>query len=222
MWASIAVLTGLRARQESLADGCEVDLSLLDGHLAMIPYFSAYYFLDGSVPGPQRSGGHSPTYGAFKCADGRYVVIAVIDQSPWAKLCAALGHKEWMADPRFATATSRSEHETALRELIESDFAARPLAEWELRLEKADLAFAHVNHLEEALDDPQVRYREMVRRCRLSSGEEVAFVDTPISVPGSGRRYIRPPVPGEDTDEVLRGLGLVEADLARLRASGVI
>ncbi|MGH3630961.1 MAG: CaiB/BaiF CoA transferase family protein, partial [Sciscionella sp.] len=108
MWSVIAILAALHARDDHSVTGSDIDMSLLDGQMAMIPYFSAYYFLDGTVPGPQGSGGHSPTYGAFRCSDDRYLVIAVIDQKPWAKLCRALEREDLVADPRFDSSERRA------------------------------------------------------------------------------------------------------------------
>jgi crotonobetainyl-CoA:carnitine CoA-transferase CaiB-like acyl-CoA transferase len=218
LWGTIAILAALRAREASISEGCDIDLSLLDGQVAMIPYFSAYYFLDGVVPGPQGSGGHSPTYGAFRCSDDRYVIIAVIDQAPWTRLCHALSSSSLLADPRFATPSDRHEHGQELRDIIERVFESLPVAEWEKRLQAADLAFARVNRLDEALDDPQVAHRSM--RKHLPSGHE--YVRTPITLPGLTGEGQAPPEIGEHTDALLESLGVGKEERSRLRAAGVI
>lgn len=222
MWSVIAVLSALRGRDEGLGGGVDIDLALLDGQMAMIPYFSAYYFLDGSIPGPQGSGGHSPTYGAFRCADDRYVVIAVIDQVPWAKLCGALGRDDLVDDPRFDTSERRAANGSELRALIEAEFASRPLEEWEARLEAADLAYARVNRLDEALADPQVRHRGMVIDIEHSLGDTLHFVGNPVKFTEFPARLESPPLIGQDTDDVLSDLGLAPDELEALRSAGVI
>ncbi|MDA8280007.1 MAG: CaiB/BaiF CoA-transferase family protein [Actinomycetota bacterium] len=222
MWSAIAVLSALRGRDEGLNGGVDIDLALLDGQMAMIPYFSAYYFLDGSVPGPQGSGGHSPTYGAFRCADNRYLVIAVIDQGPWAKLCSALGRTDLIEDPRFASSERRANNGDELRALIETEFASLPLDEWEVRLEAADLAYARVNRLDEALADPVVHQRNMVIEIEHSLGDTLRFVGNPVKFPAFPARLESPPLIGEDTDAVLTELGLGPDELQALRSAGVI
>ncbi len=222
MWATIAVLAALRGRDEHGIGGCDVDVALLDGQIALIPYFSAYYFLDGTIPGPQGSGGHSPTYGAFRCADDRYVVIAVIDQGPWQKLCRALDRDDLVADARFDTSQHRAEHGDELRSIIEGVFASRPANDWERRLEKADLAYARVNRLDEALADPQVLHRGMVVDIAHPLGDTLRFVGNPLKFPGFADRLEAPPVIGQHTDQVLASLGIGESELQDLRATGVI
>ncbi|MHB8190911.1 MAG: CaiB/BaiF CoA transferase family protein [Ferrimicrobium sp.] len=222
MWAAISILTALRAKEHGLSNGSNIDLSLLDGQISMIPYFSAYYFLDGSVPGPQGSGGHSPTYGALRCADDRYVIIAVIDQKPWAKLCTALDRLDLKDDPRFATARLRAENGSELRALIAEEFSRMSSSQWAQRFESVDLAYARVNTLDEALADPQVLERKMVVEIEHSLGDKLKFVGNPIKLPGFAPVYESPPRIGEHTDEVLSELGLDSFDLERLREAGVI
>lgn len=222
MWSAIAVLSALRGREEGLNGGVDIDLALLDGQIAMIPYFSAYYFLDGTVPGPQGSGGHSPTYGAFRCADERYVVIAVIDQGPWAKLCTALGRDDLRDDPRFDSSEHRATNGDELRSIIEAEFASRPLEEWEARLEAADLAYARVNRLDEALADPQVNHRQMVVDIQHSLGDPLRFVGNPVKFPAFPARLESPPLIGEDTEAVLAEIGVAADEIQPLRDAGVI
>jgi CoA:oxalate CoA-transferase len=222
MWAAIAILSALRARDHGLSEGSEIDISLLDGQIAMIPYFSAYYFLDGFIPGPQGSGGHSPTYGAFQCADGRYVIIAVVDQGPWAKLCSALGRPDLQDDPRFATSRSRAENQAELKAAIGAEFAKHGSDEWQERLKAADVAYARVNRLDEALADPQVLHREMVVDIQHSLGNTLRFVGNPVKLSGFTTPYDSPPVIGEHTEEVLRSFGVDAERFADLRERGIV
>jgi crotonobetainyl-CoA:carnitine CoA-transferase CaiB-like acyl-CoA transferase len=222
MWAAIAIISALRGRDAGLIESTNLDLSLLDGQIAMIPYFSMYYFLDGSVPGPQGSGGHSPTYGAFECSDGRHVVIAVIDQKPWLKLCQALRHEEWSTDPRFETATIRAENQETLHALLGDVFSSRSSEEWLDRLREVGLAAGRVNRLDEALSDPQVAHRKMVTEIDHSLGGGLRFVDTAVHFNGFEGKSFSPPLIGEHTQQVLGELGISSADYERLRAEGIV
>ena len=222
MWATIAILAALRARDAGLQESSEIDISLLDGQIAMVPYFAAYYFLDGAVPGPQGSGGHSPSYAAFRCSDEKYIVIAVYDQVKWRRLADVLGHPEWVDDPRFADPRTRVAHQDELAGILGDVMAQRASADWLAALAEADLLSAPVNRLDEALADPQVLHRNMVIDLEHQLGDQLRFVGSPINISGFEPEYTSPPIIGGDTDLVLAELlQLGEEDLTRLRSSGV-
>lgn len=222
MWTAIAILSALRARDQGLQQGAEIDISLLDGQIAMFPYFAAYYFLDGSVPGPQGSGGHSPTYAAFRCADDRYIIIAVVDQGPWARLCQALQMPNLRDDPRFATSHLRSANGDSLTSIVAKAFATATSNEWEKRLETADVAYSKVNRLDEALTDPQVIFRDMIVEVDHPLGDTLKFVGNPVKISGLDHHYDPPPTIGQDTQALLRHLGVDDIGFQKLRATGVV
>ncbi len=223
MFTTIAILSALRARDAGLQPSTEIDVSLLDGQIAMVPYFAAYHFLDGVVPGPQGSGGHSPSYAAFQCRDEKYIVIAVYDQQKWQRLADdVLGHPEWVADERFRDPRSRVEHQDELGAMIGEVIAQRTSDEWLAVLQEADLLSARVNNLAEALTDPQVLHRDMVVELEHQLGGPLKFVGNPIKMSGFPTEYTSPPLIGGDTDAVLGELLRLDADdLERLRAAGV-
>jgi crotonobetainyl-CoA:carnitine CoA-transferase CaiB-like acyl-CoA transferase len=223
MFMTIAILAALRARDAGIQPSTEIDLSLLDGQIAMVPYFAAYYFLDGVVPGPQGSGGHSPSYAAFRCKDEKYIVIAVYDQVKWRRLAdKVLGHPEWIADERFQDPRSRVTHQDELGAMIGEVIAQRTSEEWLAVLQAADLLSAPVNDLAEALADPQVLHRQMVIELEHQLGDPLKFVGNPIKMSGFPTEYTSPPLIGGDTDAVLGELLHLDADhLERLRKDGV-
>lgn len=222
MWMAIAVLAALRARDAGIQPSTEIDISLLDGQIAMVPYFAAYYFLDGVVPGPQGSGGHSPSYAAFRCSDEQYVVVAVYDQRKWERLCGVLGHEEWIGDGRFRDPRTRVEHQDELGALIGAVFGQGTSDTWLEELAAADLLCAKVNSLDEALADPQVLHRQMVVDVEHQLGGRLQFVGSPIKLSGFETEYTSPPLIGGDTDAVLSELLHLDAeDLGRLRSTGI-
>jgi crotonobetainyl-CoA:carnitine CoA-transferase CaiB-like acyl-CoA transferase len=81
-----------------------------------------------------------------------------------------------------------------------------------------DVAFAPVKTLREGLDDAQVRYREMVvvdGRGWEHLGLAVKYADEP------GRIDFRVPELGAHSEDILRGLGYGDAELAEMKANGV-
>src|SRR5262249_30763516 len=105
---------------------------------------------------------------------------------------------------------------------VRAKFRERTMAEWVSRLADLDICFGPVATLAEALDDPQVRHREMVieyedrGQRRRTLGNPVKLSDTPPAM------RTPPPELGQHTDEVLRGLGLPPAEIAALRGRGIV
>ena len=97
----------------------------------------------------------------------------------------------------------------------------------ELRL-KAMLDFAvgsyAINNIEQALAEPQIAAREMLVNIPHPLNPAFRMVGSPIKLSGTPVEYRRPaPMLGQDTDDVLAGqLGLSDAQLAELKAGGII
>ena len=216
MWAAIGILGALRARQTGIARGCELDVALLDGQIAMTPESSGRYFRDGTVPGPQGSRAHGRLQGAFRCADDRYIVIDHMDRIPWSEVCTALELGELVEDPRGATPASRAEHAEELMAIVRDKIQTRSSTAWDERLRPLGLPYARVNRLDEVLADEHARARDMVVGITHSLGDRLNFVGNPIKISGYRTVYDSPPLIGEHTDSVLRELGVSEQDLSTL------
>lgn len=208
MWSAIAIQSALRERDRWGGGAKEIDISLFDAHLSFIPYFSAYLTTNGFVPGPQGSGGHSPTYGAFEAADGTYIVLAVIDQEPWTKLCHAMDAPELLEDARFASAALRIENEDAVRVAVEEIIASRPSSDWLDAFRKAGIPSGRVNDLRDALAHPQVAARDMLVDVDDRAGGSVQLLGTPVKMTDYEPTFSMPPMIGQDTDEVLHEFGI--------------
>jgi crotonobetainyl-CoA:carnitine CoA-transferase CaiB-like acyl-CoA transferase len=215
MWSAIAILAALRDRDQNGASAREIDMSLFDAHLSLIPYFTAYLTTNGFVPGPQGSGGHSPSYGAFQASDGKYVVVAVIDQKPWIALCKAMEAPELLDDPRFASAKTRIEHTEELQPLIQQLIGRKTAAEWIARFEKHKLPAGQVNDLREALEHPQVAARNMLVTIDHVLGGQVRLLGTPVKMTGYEPTFGSPPRIGQDTERVLAEFGIRRDDSGR-------
>lgn len=71
-------------------------------------------------------------YGSFPAADG-HIIIAVLSESFWGKLCDALERPDLTEDPRFLTPTLRRDHRDECDRLIAEITRTRSVAEWEAR-----------------------------------------------------------------------------------------
>jgi crotonobetainyl-CoA:carnitine CoA-transferase CaiB-like acyl-CoA transferase len=150
-------------------------------------------------------------------------VLNVGNDSQWRSFCDAAGAKELGNDPRFRTNRQRVERRAEVIPKIEMVMKSLPTAEWEKRLTEANVPHAVVLNHAQIFAHPQMAARGMKVTVRDPSGNPVDLVGNPIHLFGAGTATPRmPPTLGAQTDEVLRELGLRDADVAALRAKGVV
>jgi len=223
MYASIAICAALAHRAQS-GSGQHLDLALLDSQIALLAYQNTNYFATG-VP-PERIGNLHPNivpYQPFRAADGE-LILACGNDNLYGKFCEAAGCPELARDPRFATNGKRVENRAELTRLLAEVFKKRSTREWLELLEAAGVPNGPINDIAQVFEEPQVKARGVRIELDHAAAGKLPMVASPMRFSGTPLEYRRgPPVLGEHTVEVLGGLlGKSEAEMARLRAAGII
>ncbi|MBL8674136.1 MAG: CoA transferase [Rhodospirillales bacterium] len=149
-----AINAALYARRDT-GRGQRVDLALYDTALAALGNMGSYYLIGGEEP--RRAGnGHfaSAPNSSFDTANGK-IYMAVANQKLFADTCRALGHPEWIADPRFATLADRVANKPALMAAMEAVLRTDTKENWGEKLRH--LPAGPIRSMKEALDEPEVR-----------------------------------------------------------------
>jgi formyl-CoA transferase len=223
LFASIGVLAALRERDRT-GKGQLVDVSMFDAMIAMADIVPFYWSM-----GLRQETGHAPPpvgiMDSFAVADG-YVVIQVMREWHFQALAELVGHREWVKDPELSERSSWSErYEARLLGALEEWGATRTMIEATEALASVGVAASPSFGPEHLAHDEHVRAHSMlVEVPRDDGGDPMLVPGNPIKL-SSGDEYIPTEMPllGEDTDRVLTELaGLTAADLAALRAQGVI
>jgi crotonobetainyl-CoA:carnitine CoA-transferase CaiB-like acyl-CoA transferase len=116
---------------------------------------------------------------------------------------------ELATDERFARNAQRVVNRSVLTPIILERLAGRDLADWCSRLAEAGVPAGPINTIPMALDDAQVRHRQMVVKVPHPVAGEVSLIASPMRFREAPVAYDRhPPLIGEQTEEVLRQLGL--------------
>jgi len=223
MYASIAICAALAHRERS-GKGQHLDLALLDSQIALLAYQNTNYFATG-VP-PKRIGNLHPNivpYQPFRAADGD-VILACGNDNLYRKFCEAAGCPELARDARFVTNGKRVENRVELTRLLAEVFRKRTKREWLELLEAAGVANGPINDVAQVFEEPQVKARGVRIELKHGAGANLPLVASPMRFSETPIDYrLAPPLLGEHTEEVLRGLlGKSENDIARLRAAKVI
>ena len=229
MYATVAILAALR-HAERTGEGQAIDMALLDTQVAMLANLGANYLVSGKVPG--RAGNAHQNivpYQVFEvapAADGGkdHLILAVGNDTQFAKFCEVAGRPELATDARFAKNQDRVRNRGVLVPMLEAVMKGRDKADWLAALEAAKVPCGAINSLAEVFADPQVNERGMIARVNHSLQPDLRLVSSPMKLSGTPVQTAQPPpLLGQHTVEVLRELLKCPADqLAALRAGKVI
>jgi len=221
LFGTIGVLAALRHRDHT-GRGQMVDVAMLDAVMAMTDIVTNLWSM--GIHGTVESEINA-IVDTFAASDGYFVLQAVRPQH-FVALAEVIGRPDWNEDPRFTASGGWIDNMDEVRAAIEAWAASRTKVEAAAALSAAGLASGPCLTPSEVIADPHVAARDMLVEVTRTDD-----VDEPILVPGNPVKMSavaegpesRVPWLGEHTDDVLVAeLGLGDADIAKLRAEGVI
>ena len=211
----------LRARSTGV--GGDVDVSLLDTAIAMLNYLAVWNLNRGVEPQRLADSAHPSLVPSqnFATKDG-YVVVMCMKEKFWHRLTECLGLEHLSRDSRFATFEGRLQHRAVLIPLLADAFRAKTTAET-LALLRGHVPCAPVNTVGEALQEEQVRHRQMVVSYEHPHFGQLHQVGCPVKIDDVQPRYGPASSLGADTATLLhRLLGMDDATIEALRAKEAI
>jgi crotonobetainyl-CoA:carnitine CoA-transferase CaiB-like acyl-CoA transferase len=223
MYASTAILAALTHRAET-GVGQHIDLGLLDVQVGVLSNQAMNYLHTGVLP--RRMGNAHPNvvpYQDFPTADG-YMILALGNDSQFARLARALGKHEWVDDPRFSTNAQRVNNRDILISALSDITRSRASKEWISMFESLGVPCGPINNLEQVFKDPQVVARNMQISMQHEKYGDMPLVANPIRLSETPVQYRNaPPTLGEHTAEVLnRLLGLNSEQLNLLHQDKIV
>jgi formyl-CoA transferase len=222
MYACNAILAALHHREKT-GQGQHIDVSLFDSQLAWLANVGQNFLVSGEQP-KRYGNAHANIvpYQTFAASDG-WLAVGIGNDAQFQHFCEAAGCVELSSDARFAANPARVANRVELTEKLSAVFGKRSRAEWLGVLEQAKVPHGAINSVPQALSHPQAVARGMVQSVPHPSAGEIKLVAPAAkfsSTPASIRRH--PPLLGEHTDEILRGLGFDARQAARLREVGAV
>lgn len=221
--AAFGIMAALRVKEKT-GRGQQVDVSMMEGQMALLNTLIGNYLADGKLPAQMGTAYTALTpYQTFHTKTKDFA-LAVGSEKLWKTFCPAIGHPELTDDPRFAVNPQRTKNRKALIDTLQAIFMERTFEEWETILLGAGIPFGALNNIAQLVEHPQVKARgsmididhPKIGKTRVV-GPVAKLSETPATI-----RSLSPSL-GEHTAEVLRDfLGMDTAAIAALRVDGVI
>ena len=215
LYAAFSVASVLR-RVKANGRGEHIDVSMLGSTLAIAALQTSEYF--GTGKNPKKLGSAHPRnapYQAFKAQD-KYFAMAAGNDRLWASVCNVVGKPELESDQRFLNTSQRTLNQVALRDILESVFAAHTASHWIETFTSLGVPCGPINTYSEVLDDPQVKHMNWVRELKLPSGRTTKTFISPVLFSGKNIEVrLPPPLLGEHNDVIFPTLSSVDSASTR-------
>ena len=219
-----SIMTGLY-RRERTGEGSFVSTSL-----AANGAWANGMALQGVIAGNdigtyrQAKGWPNPFTDAYRCSDGTYVVLAMINlQREYPRLLGALDSEPLLDDERFADVAAVMKNRPAFRQAINDAFVRFTYPEVVARLDAAGVTYGKVHPMADVIDDEQMRANGVVVETGDTGEGYPLTIASPINVREAPKKKpTRAPDVGADSRTVLTQQGFEPAEVDELVRSGVV
>lgn len=228
MFGAIGILGALIERGIT-GKGQEIQAALFENNVFLVGQHMLQYAITGvaAEPMPNRISAWG-VYDVFTVKNGEQIFLSAVSDPQWKTFCDVLGFADLFADPRYATNNSRVTHRNdALLPALRERLKAWTAAELSDIFEKAGLPFAPITKPEELFDDPHLVATGGLADVQLTDGPRAGQSAKAALLPftmGGERLGVRldPPRQGQNTEELLRQLGMAAQDIEALLQSKAV
>jgi formyl-CoA transferase len=219
----IGILLALQHRHAT-GKGQVIDVALYESVFncmeSLLPEYSAF----GAVRGPAGSAlpGIAPT-NAYRCRDGAYALVAGNGDSIFKRLMNLIGRTDLANDPSLSDNSGRVARVEEIDQAIENWTLQKSVEEVLQALESASVPAGRIYDIADIAADPHYEARGMFEQVTLTNGSSLkvpGFVPKLSLTPGQHRRNA--PDLGQDTDAILKEMGLSSEQIQKLRANGIV
>ena len=211
LYSVIGILSALYSREKT-QKGQHIDLSLLDVQISLLTYMATMQTLSGIDPEPIGNAHfvHVP-YNSFTTSDG-FVVIAVITDEFWQSLKSVV-KVGTLDDSKFDSSINRLKNQAFIEGELNKVLSTQTSDHWIDKLNKAKVPCAPINKFSDALNDEQVKHRNMIVEVEHPDGGFVKMPGNPVKMSYTNEEsYSSPPHLGTNTREILKNWSKYQDD----------
>ena len=218
----IGILLALQERHSS-GKGQIIDIALYEAVFncmeSLLPEYSAF----GEVRQAAGSAlpGIAPT-NAYQCADGGYVLVAGNGDSIFKRLMTVIGRDDLGSDPQLENNDGRVKRVAELDQAIGKWTKTVSTTKALEVLDSVAVPAGRIYTVADIASDPHYKARENIQTIQMHDGTKL---DVPGVIPKLSRtpgsiKTLAPDI-GENTDEILKSIGLNESQVASLKERGI-
>jgi len=219
----IGILLALQHRHAS-GRGQVIDVALYEAVFncmeSLLPEYSAF----DAVRGPAGSAlpGIAPS-NAYRCNDGGHALIAGNGDSIFRRLMTLIGRDDLAADPALADNAGRVARVAELDDVIGAWTAQRSVDEVMAALDGASVPAGRIYSVADIAADPHYQARGMLDQVHMDDGSTLTVPGIVPKLSATPGRHLRnAPTLGQDSGDVLREIGLTDAQIVALRERGIV
>ena len=219
-----AILMAVIASKKNQIRGQVIDLSLFEPLFSILGPWAASYKISGKIP-PRignRSNVAAPR-GIYKTKDNKFVSLSASMQSMWEKLAITIGAQELINDPKFLTNSDRLSNQDDLDDVI-SNFIKKFDRDPLLKLfSEEGITVGPVLDISEIIEHPYVLDRKiLIEHYNNNYGNILMHQAFPRLSKTPGKVKSSAPSIGENTDDILKEIGLTKGQIDKLRDNKII
>ena len=219
-----AILMAVIASKKNQTGGQVIDLSLFEPLFSILGPWAASYKISGKIP-PRignRSNVAAPR-GIYKTKDNKFVSLSASMQSMWEKLAITIGAQELINDPKFLTNSDRLSNQDDLDDVI-SNFIKKFDRDTLLKLfSEKGITVGPVLDISEIIEHPYVLDRKiLIEHYNNNYGNILMHQAFPRLSKTPGKVKSSAPSIGENTNDILKEIGLTKSQIEKLRENKII
>ena len=219
-----AILMAIIASKKNQIGGQVIDLSLFEPLFSILGPWAASYKISGKIP--PRMGNRSNVAaprGIYKTKDNKFVSLSASMQSMWEKLAITIGVEELIKDPRFITNSDRLINQDDLDDVISNfikKFDRDPLLKV---FSKEGITVGPVLDISEIIEHPYILDRNiLIEHHNNEYGNILMHQAFPRLSKTPGKVKSSAPSIGENTNNILKEIGLTKSQIDKLRDNKII
>ncbi len=218
--AIIGCLAALYARERT-GEGQWVDVAMLDGCLPLAINALAWHWTVGGADAREKGflSGGMINYNIYPCKDKKYVALGTLEAKFWQKFCTLIQKETWanrMLAPDNATFRQWKEELAAVFQTQDSTY-------WAEFGFKNDILISPIYEADEVEKDEHLKERNMVVEVEHQKAGKLKNIGAPIKFSATPAQVFRPsPLLGQDSEAILKEMGISESAIEELKSKGVI